>query len=234
MTESARPAPALGRSLAGVRRPARRRSPSRVVALDGRQRRPRRHRARSHVAARGRRARSAALRRRHGRSARRPRARCGRARRRGTRRSTTTVRTAADLGLELAVATSSGWSAAGDPWVEPVDAMKKVVWSETVDRGWRRARRRARRRSRRWRDPSRTAHAGGRRTRPEWSTDWKVVAIPARAAHDALHPGVGDGLGIRHRLVAARSTARSRRRSRFRATRMPGPRRGSSMRSPTA
>ncbi len=39
--------------------------------------------------------------------------------------------TAQRLGLELAVATSPGWSAAGGPWVQPEDAMKKVVWSET-------------------------------------------------------------------------------------------------------
>lgn len=46
------------------------------------------------------------------------------------------TRTAAELRLELAVATSSGWSAAGGPWVTPTDAMKKVVWSETpVDGG---------------------------------------------------------------------------------------------------
>src|SRR3954470_7776343 len=40
--------------------------------------------------------------------------------------------TAQRLGLEFAVATSAGWSAAGGPWVEPADAMKKVVWSQTV------------------------------------------------------------------------------------------------------
>ena len=44
----------------------------------------------------------------------------------------TAVRTADALDLELAVATSSGWSAAGGPWVVAADAMKKVVWSETV------------------------------------------------------------------------------------------------------
>ena len=44
--------------------------------------------------------------------------------------------TARRLGLEFAVATSPGWSAAGGPWVEPADAMKKVVWSQTaVDGG---------------------------------------------------------------------------------------------------
>src|SRR4051794_35087567 len=44
--------------------------------------------------------------------------------------------TAQRLGLEFAVATSAGWSAAGGPWVEPADAMKKLVWSQTtVDGG---------------------------------------------------------------------------------------------------
>ncbi|PTT68590.1 glycosyl hydrolase, partial [Arthrobacter sp. HMWF013] len=40
--------------------------------------------------------------------------------------------TAADrLGLELAVATSAGWSATGGPWVRPAAGMKKLVWSVT-------------------------------------------------------------------------------------------------------
>lgn len=43
--------------------------------------------------------------------------------------------TARRLGLEFAVATSPGWSAAGGPWVSPRDAMKKLVWSETVVTG---------------------------------------------------------------------------------------------------
>src|SRR3712207_1892566 len=50
----------------------------------------------------------------------------------------TAVRRSSELGLELAVATSSGWSAAGGPWVQPADAMKKVVWSETTVTGGRR------------------------------------------------------------------------------------------------
>ncbi len=40
-----------------------------------------------------------------------------------------------DLGLEVAVATSSGWSASGGPWVTPADAMKKVVWSAIAVEG---------------------------------------------------------------------------------------------------
>jgi (4-O-methyl)-D-glucuronate---lignin esterase len=43
--------------------------------------------------------------------------------------------TARRLGLEFAVATSPGWSATGGPRVRPADAMKKVVWSETVVTG---------------------------------------------------------------------------------------------------
>ena len=33
------------------------------------------------------------------------------------------------LGLEMALATSPGWSATGGPWVRPSDAMQKLVWS---------------------------------------------------------------------------------------------------------
>jgi hypothetical protein len=36
------------------------------------------------------------------------------------------------LQMEMAIAGSPGWSESGGPWVEPADAMKKIVWSETV------------------------------------------------------------------------------------------------------
>ncbi len=36
------------------------------------------------------------------------------------------------LGLEMTIASAPGWSATGGPWVEPKDAMKKLVW-RTVD-----------------------------------------------------------------------------------------------------
>ncbi|MEM5518029.1 glycosyl hydrolase [Henriciella sp. AS95] len=39
------------------------------------------------------------------------------------------VRRADELGLEMAIAASPGWSETGGPWVEPQDGMKKVVWS---------------------------------------------------------------------------------------------------------
>lgn len=45
------------------------------------------------------------------------------------------ARTADAKGLELAIASSPGWSETGGPWVQPVDGLKKVVWSETVVAG---------------------------------------------------------------------------------------------------
>src|SRR5438105_8109609 len=42
------------------------------------------------------------------------------------------------LGLEMAMAASGGWSETGGPWVRPEQAMKKVVWSETIVTGGRR------------------------------------------------------------------------------------------------
>ena len=39
------------------------------------------------------------------------------------------------LGLEAAIAGSPGWSESGGPWVKPEQAMKKVVWTETLVEG---------------------------------------------------------------------------------------------------
>jgi hypothetical protein len=39
------------------------------------------------------------------------------------------------LGLEEAIAGSPGWSESGGPWVQPAQAMKKLVWSETRVQG---------------------------------------------------------------------------------------------------
>ncbi len=38
---------------------------------------------------------------------------------------------AGELGLEMSIAASPGWSETGGPWVKPEEAMKKMVWSET-------------------------------------------------------------------------------------------------------
>jgi hypothetical protein len=42
------------------------------------------------------------------------------------------------LGLEMTMHTAAGWSETGGPWVEPHQAMKKLVWSETRITGGRR------------------------------------------------------------------------------------------------
>jgi hypothetical protein len=42
------------------------------------------------------------------------------------------------LGLEMAIAGSPGWSESGGPWVTPAQAMKKLVWSEMRVPGGRR------------------------------------------------------------------------------------------------
>ena len=42
-----------------------------------------------------------------------------------------------ELGLEMAIASSPGWSESGGPWVPPSQAMKKYVWSETRVEGGR-------------------------------------------------------------------------------------------------
>src|ERR1035438_6052204 len=39
------------------------------------------------------------------------------------------------LGLEIAIAGSPGWSETGGPWVSGPEAMKKYVWSETIVEG---------------------------------------------------------------------------------------------------
>ncbi|WP_375447596.1 glycosyl hydrolase [uncultured Fibrella sp.] len=46
-----------------------------------------------------------------------------------------TTRLADQLGLEMAIAGSPGWSVTGGPWVQPSDGMKKYVWSETIVQG---------------------------------------------------------------------------------------------------
>ncbi|MGD1156922.1 MAG: glycosyl hydrolase [Terriglobia bacterium] len=39
------------------------------------------------------------------------------------------------LGLEMAMAASGGWSETAGPWVKPEEAMKKIVWTETLVQG---------------------------------------------------------------------------------------------------
>lgn len=39
------------------------------------------------------------------------------------------------LGMEVAIASSPGWSSTGGPWVEPADAMKKLTWRTMLIEG---------------------------------------------------------------------------------------------------
>src|SRR5271157_4918114 len=48
-----------------------------------------------------------------------------------------TATLADQLGLEMAIAGSPGWSESGGPWVPPAQGMKKFVWSETRVEGGR-------------------------------------------------------------------------------------------------
>ncbi|MBN1782190.1 glycoside hydrolase [bacterium] len=45
------------------------------------------------------------------------------------------AREAERLNLEMAVFSSAGWSLTGGPWVKPEQAMKKLVWSDTLIHG---------------------------------------------------------------------------------------------------
>lgn len=45
------------------------------------------------------------------------------------------TRLADSLGLEMTVASSPGWSTTGGPWVQPQDAMKKLVWKTILVEG---------------------------------------------------------------------------------------------------
>ncbi len=42
------------------------------------------------------------------------------------------IKLADSLGMEVTISSTPGWGTSGGPWVEPADAMKKLVWS-TVD-----------------------------------------------------------------------------------------------------
>jgi alpha-L-rhamnosidase len=99
------------------------------------------------------------------------------------------------LGLEFAVATSAGWSAAGGPWVTPADAMKKIVWSESLVDGGRHV------------DLPLAPLpdvAGPYQDCPRWGADpavhrfaqdWLVVAVPDEPAHQVLTPASVEASG---------------------------------------
>jgi len=81
------------------------------------------------------------------------------------------------LGLEMAVASSPGWSLTGGPWVRPEQAMKKLVWSELTVAGGTA--------SPTLRPPPATSGpfldvpAGDHGTAATWYRDIAVLAVPA-------------------------------------------------------
>jgi len=96
--------------------------------------------------------------------------------------------TARRLGLEFAVATSPGWSAAGGPWVSRGDAMKKFVWSEIVVTGGATVELAL---------PPLPDAAGPFQDLPRWGSDpeanrfgrdWITIAVPDDSAQRALRP----------------------------------------------
>jgi hypothetical protein len=96
--------------------------------------------------------------------------------------------TARRLGLEFAVATSPGWSAAGAPWVRPQDAMKKVVWSQALVTGGALVETAL---------PPLPDVAGPFQDLPRWGhdpgtnrfcRDWVTIAVPSDLAQQALRP----------------------------------------------
>ena len=48
------------------------------------------------------------------------------------------INIADSLGMETAIASCPGWSNTGGPWVKPEDAMKRLVWTETLAQGGKR------------------------------------------------------------------------------------------------
>ncbi|MGF4042023.1 glycosyl hydrolase [Paenarthrobacter nitroguajacolicus] len=95
--------------------------------------------------------------------------------------------TAHDLGLDFTVATSAGWSASGAPWVDKADAMRKLVWSQTVVQGGELTQLN-----------KLPDIAGPYQDIPKWGVephegsgdakDLFALAIPFHSAHDALEP----------------------------------------------
>ena len=91
------------------------------------------------------------------------------------------------LGLELAIFSSAGWSETGGPWVQPEQAMKKLVWSETTVEGPQRfAGRLPQPPSNN--GPFQNQGSGGRGPQPDptWYGDSAVIAFRTPAAEDDM------------------------------------------------
>ena len=97
-------------------------------------------------------------------------------------------------GFEMAIAGSPGWSESGGPWVQPRDAMKKIVWSETRIAGG------APFHGKLAQPPSTSgpfqdiplskSPIGKTAPYPEYYADSEVIAYKARTGDAATHPTV--------------------------------------------
>lgn len=108
------------------------------------------------------------------------------------------VATAAALDLPLGIATSGGWSATGGPWVQPQDAMKKLVWSETLVTGGRRftgALATPPSVAGPYQDVPLTLVQPGETAGPALYRDARVIALPASAADRSAPARTSTGAG---------------------------------------
>ena len=127
------------------------------------------------------------------------------------------------LDLELGIAASPGWSETGGPWVEPEDAMKKMVWSVTRVQGETAVHRRADEAAHDDRESSRPAPpvecwAAGiaGQNPPEYYADQKVIAfrVPADSILPVPAVTASGGNARYRRIVRWRSRAYSHRPAR--------------------
>src|SRR5580704_3223465 len=107
------------------------------------------------------------------------------------------------LGLELAIASSPGWSETGGPWVQPKDGLKKFVWSETRVAGGKHFVGKLAPppgvtgpfQSLPINDPMATLTATPGRTGPSYYADTLVLAYPASSVTDLPTPQITTNTG---------------------------------------
>ena len=107
------------------------------------------------------------------------------------------------LDLELAIASSPGWSETGGPWVKPQDGLKKLVWTQTTVEGGKRFTGKLAAppavsgpfQSLAFDDPMAAAAPGKRSAPPSYYADALVLAFPARSANELPLPEITNDSG---------------------------------------
>jgi hypothetical protein len=95
------------------------------------------------------------------------------------------LRQAKSKSIEVSIASSAGWSVMGAEWVRPEDAMKKLVWSETVISGSA-ATQLAELPS--CEGPFQDAPVWGRPQKHNWARDFKILAVEESPKFHPLKP----------------------------------------------